>query len=141
MIVYHGSDHIIVVPVHNGSKRTNDYGYGFYTTENLELAKEWACPVKKDGYANGMSTTWLWNDDNYSNYGSIKTFHGDSANTLLKDGMSRYSLVVATAKRAREITDEAIAEKEILIEKPVTLAVADFQAEKYAIVESKDCEF
>ncbi len=41
---------------------------------------------KKDGYANGMSTTWLWNDDNYSNYGSIKTFHGDSANTLLKDG-------------------------------------------------------
>lgn len=62
-------------------------------------------------------------------------------NTLLKDGMSRYSLVVATAKRAREITDEAIAEKEILIEKPVTLAVADFQEEKYAIIESKDCDF
>ena len=62
-------------------------------------------------------------------------------NTLLKDGMSRYSLVVATAKRARDITDEAIAEKEILIEKPVTLAVADFQGNKYAIVESKDCEF
>ncbi len=62
-------------------------------------------------------------------------------NTLLKDGMSRYSLVVATAKRAREITDEAIAEKEILIEKPVTLAVADFQKEKYTIVEPKDCEF
>ena len=43
MIVYHGSDHIIEVPVFNGSKRTNDYGYGFYTTENPELAKEWAC--------------------------------------------------------------------------------------------------
>ena len=62
-------------------------------------------------------------------------------NTLLKDGMSRYSLVVATAKRARDITDEAIAEKEILIEKPVTLAVADFQDNKYTIIESKDCEF
>ena len=43
MIVYHGSDHIIEVPIYNGSKRTNDYGYGFYTTESLELAKEWAC--------------------------------------------------------------------------------------------------
>ena len=52
MIVYHGSDHIIVVPVHNGSKRTNDYGYGFYTTENLELAKEWACSNNSDGFAN-----------------------------------------------------------------------------------------
>ncbi len=62
-------------------------------------------------------------------------------NTLLKDGISRYSLVVATAKRARDITDQAIAEKESLIEKPVTLAVGDFQSEKFAIVESKDAEF
>ena len=40
MIVYHGSDHVIQVPKYHGSKRTNDYGYGFYTTENIELAKE-----------------------------------------------------------------------------------------------------
>ena len=52
MIVYHGSDHIIEVPIYNGSKRTNDYGYGFYTTENIELAKEWACAKNKDGFAN-----------------------------------------------------------------------------------------
>ena len=52
MIVYHGSDHIIEVPVYNGSKRTNDYGYGFYTTESLELAKEWACSNNSDGFAN-----------------------------------------------------------------------------------------
>ncbi len=52
MIVYHGSDHIIEVPVFNGSKRTNDYGYGFYTTQSLELAKEWACSDNTDGYAN-----------------------------------------------------------------------------------------
>ena len=52
MIVYHGSDHIIEVPVYNGSKRTNDYGYGFYTTESQELAKEWACSKNKDGFAN-----------------------------------------------------------------------------------------
>lgn len=52
MIVYHGSTKIIPAPVYNGSKRTNDYGYGFYTTENLELAKEWACSDNKKGYAN-----------------------------------------------------------------------------------------
>ena len=52
MIVYHGSDHIIEFPVYNGSKKTNDYGYGFYTTVNLELAKEWACGNNNDGFAN-----------------------------------------------------------------------------------------
>ena len=52
MIIYHGSDHIIETPLHNGSKRTNDYGYGFYTTENKELAMEWACSDNRDGFAN-----------------------------------------------------------------------------------------
>ena len=52
MLVYHGSDHIIEVPIYQGSKQTNDYGYGFYTTENIELAKEWACSDNRDGFAN-----------------------------------------------------------------------------------------
>ena len=52
MIIYHGSDHVIEEPKHNGSKHTNDYGYGFYTTESLELAKEWACSDGRDGFAN-----------------------------------------------------------------------------------------
>ena len=52
MILYHGSDHIIEVPVFNGSKRTNDYGYGFYTTESEDMAKEWACSDNQDGFAN-----------------------------------------------------------------------------------------
>ena len=52
MIVYHGSDHMIETPRYNGSKRTNDYGYGFYTTENKELAMEWACSDNRDGFAN-----------------------------------------------------------------------------------------
>lgn len=45
---------------------------------------------------------------------------------LLKGDISRYALVVAVAKRSREITDKANSEKEILIEKPVSLAVEDF---------------
>ena len=52
MIVYHGSERIIEKPVYNGSKRTNDYGYGFYTTADIELAKEWACANGHDGFAN-----------------------------------------------------------------------------------------
>ena len=52
MIVYHGSDHIVKTPLYNGSKRTNDYGYGFYTTESIELAMEWACGDNRDGFAN-----------------------------------------------------------------------------------------
>ena len=52
MIVYHGSDHIIEMPKYNSSKRTNDYGYGFYTTESIELAKEWACGDGRDGFVN-----------------------------------------------------------------------------------------
>ena len=52
MTLYHGSDHIIEVPQVNGSKKYNDYGSGFYTTESLELAKEWACSRHTDGYAN-----------------------------------------------------------------------------------------
>ena len=51
MLVYHGSDHIIEFPKYNGSKRSNDYGYGFYTTESLELAKEWACSNQRNGFA------------------------------------------------------------------------------------------
>ena len=52
MLVYHGSEHIIEHPSFRGSKRTNDYGYGFYTTENIELAKEGACSNNRDGFAN-----------------------------------------------------------------------------------------
>lgn len=52
MILYHGSQQIIEQPVKSAGKPYNDYGQGFYCTENIELAKEWACPVKRNGYAN-----------------------------------------------------------------------------------------
>ena len=52
LILYHGSEQIVEVPQYGVGKKYNDYGQGFYCTESLELAKEWACPVKKDGYAN-----------------------------------------------------------------------------------------
>ncbi len=51
-ILYHGSPEIIRVPVFGKGKSYNDYGQGFYCTEHLELAKEWACNENSDGYAN-----------------------------------------------------------------------------------------
>lgn len=52
IIVYHGSSKIIEKPVFGVGNPNNDYGLGFYCTENIELAKEWACSAETDGYAN-----------------------------------------------------------------------------------------
>lgn len=52
LVIYHGSQKIVEVPKYGVGKPYNDYGRGFYCTENSELAKEWACQVKNDGYAN-----------------------------------------------------------------------------------------
>ena len=52
MIIYHGSPQIVKHPGLGKGKPYNDYGQGFYCTESLDLAKEWACPTQKDGFAN-----------------------------------------------------------------------------------------
>ena len=51
-ILYHGSEVIVEKPEYGKGARTNDYGRGFYCTEELELAKEWACAKGRNGYAN-----------------------------------------------------------------------------------------
>ena len=53
MIIYHGSKDIIERPEFDKGNKKNDYGLGFYCTENVELAKEWACSNNEtNGYAN-----------------------------------------------------------------------------------------
>lgn len=52
LIVYHGSSKIIEKPIWGAGNPNNDYGLGFYCTESIELAKEWACSTETDGYAN-----------------------------------------------------------------------------------------
>lgn len=64
--------------------------------------------------------------------------HRPSVPELLKLGQSYYSLVVAVAKRAREIAQQADDNGDILLEKPVKLAVDDFAKGKYKLVESDD---
>ena len=70
LILYHGSPGIIEKPVFGKGKAYNDYGRGFYCTEHIELAKEWACNEGVDGYANkyeieteGLSVLNLSSDD------------------------------------------------------------------------------
>ena len=50
--IYHGSEYVIEEPLFGKGNRRNDFGKGFYCTENIELAKEWACARKKSGFAN-----------------------------------------------------------------------------------------
>lgn len=64
--------------------------------------------------------------------------HRPSVPELLKPGQSYYSLVVAVAKHAREIAQEADEKGEILLEKPVKLAVDDFAKGRYKLVESDE---
>lgn len=51
-ILYHGSEFLIEKPEFGKGARHNDYGRGFYCTENIELAREWACVKQKNGYVN-----------------------------------------------------------------------------------------
>ena len=52
MEIYHGSDHIIRKPEYGKGELRNDYGRGFYCTENIEVAKEWGAGQGTDGFAN-----------------------------------------------------------------------------------------
>ena len=54
---------------------------------------------------------------------------------ILESTKSRYSLVIGVAKRARDIAVDAENKSEILIEKPVKLAVGDFIDGKCKIIE------
>lgn len=63
-----------------------------------------------------------------------------SCNIIKTPHKSNYSVVIAVAKRAREITQEAEDNNEIIVEKPVDLAVQDFVDEKYKIIEPDEID-
>lgn len=64
-------------------------------------------------------------------------FNPDLKN-VLKNHLSRYSLVTATAKRAREISDTALENGEIIVEKPVSIALDEIVAGKYKVIEPEE---
>lgn len=51
-VLYHGSPDRVETPQFGFGRRNNDYGQGFYCTESLALAKEWAVGKDHDGWAN-----------------------------------------------------------------------------------------
>ncbi len=57
---------------------------------------------------------------------------------VLKNHLSRYSLVTATAKRAREIAEKAEADKTPMTEKPVSVALEELLNGDYVIVEPEE---
>ena len=58
-------------------------------------------------------------------------------NDSLEEGQSYCSFVIAVAKRAREIAEDAIENGTMLNEKPVDLAVNDFADEKFTFIETE----
>lgn len=52
LTLYHGSQRRIEKPAYGFGNAANDYGMGFYCTEHLDLACEWAVDVARDGFAN-----------------------------------------------------------------------------------------
>lgn len=50
--LYHGSQDILEKPFFGGGRKNNDFGLGFYCTENKDLAKEWAVSSLRDGFCN-----------------------------------------------------------------------------------------
>lgn len=63
-----------------------------------------------------------------------------SANIIKTPHTSNYSLVIAVAKRAREIAEKADREGAMLTDKPVDMAVQDFVQDRYHIIEPESFE-
>ncbi len=54
-LIFHGSPKIVKRPFISWGKENNDFGQGFYCTESLDYAKEWACFHRNNGYANSYT--------------------------------------------------------------------------------------
>lgn len=53
--LYHGSTAAVPLPDINRCRPHNDYGRGFYCTDDLDLAKEWACLKGCNGFASSYA--------------------------------------------------------------------------------------
>jgi DNA-directed RNA polymerase subunit omega len=61
-----------------------------------------------------------------------------SINSLMKNVDSRFTLVVATAKRARQLTDGAPKLVETDADKPVTIAIEEIKENKISYIRTKN---
>ena len=63
-----------------------------------------------------------------------------SVSQIITKNESYYSLVIAVAKRARQVTEELYENEMIIEQKPVKTAVEEFASGKYKLVEPEKSE-
>lgn len=61
IILFHGSPNQNIMPMYGKGEEKHDYGKGFYLTENIDLAKEWA--VCRPNMVNGWVHQYRLNGD------------------------------------------------------------------------------
>ncbi len=87
IILYHGSPDEKIMPKFGLGEEKHDYGKGFYLTESLELAKEWAV------YRPNASNGWVHEFELDTDGLNILDFQEHSALTWLAELMKLQSLI------------------------------------------------
>lgn len=101
IILFHGSPDKIINPVFGGGEDKHDYGKGFYLTESIELASEWA--VCRPNDLNG----WVHKYELETEDLKILDFQGESVLTWLAELMKHRD--AANSKRYRMLAQKFIA--------------------------------
>lgn len=101
IILFHGSPDKIIKPVFGGGEDKHDYGKGFYLTESIELASEWA--VCRPNDLNG----WVHKYELETEGLKILDFQGESVLTWLAELMKHRD--AADSKRYRMLAQKFIA--------------------------------
>ena len=101
IILFHGSPDKIINPVFGRGEDKHDYGKGFYLTESIELASEWA--VCRPNDLNG----WVHKYEFETEGLKILDFQGESVLTWLAELMKHRD--AANSKRYRVLAHKFIA--------------------------------
>lgn len=101
IILFHGSPDKIINPVFGRGEDKHDYGKGFYLTESIELASEWA--VCRPNDSNG----WVHKYELETEGLKILDFQGKSVLTWLAELMKHRD--AADSKRYRMLAQKFIA--------------------------------
>ena len=100
IILYHGSVERIVTPTFGLGEDRHDYGKGFYLTENVELAKEWA--VCRPDETNGWVHKFVLDDTELN----ILDFQKENVLCWLAELMKHRA--AAESKRYRVLSEKFI---------------------------------
>ena len=101
IMLFHGSPDKIINPVFGGGEDKHDYGKGFYLTESIELASEWA--VCRPNDLNGWVHKYAFETEGLK----ILDFQGESVLTWLAELMKHRD--AANSKRYRMLAQKFIA--------------------------------